>query len=49
MGLRPRALRDRSPVALVVTLETGDGDRERNMWAFTKAALQLLESSLGRR
>jgi PncC family amidohydrolase len=37
------------PVERVVTLETGDGDRERNMWAFTKAALQLLESSLGRR
>jgi PncC family amidohydrolase len=33
----------------VVTLETGDGDRERNMWAFTKAALELLETSLRRR
>jgi hypothetical protein len=30
----------------VVTLETSDGDRERNMWAFTKAALQLLETAL---
>jgi nicotinamide-nucleotide amidase len=34
------------PVERVVTLETGDGDRERNMWAFTKAALRLLETSL---
>lgn len=33
-------------VERVVTLETGDGDRERNMWAFTKAALELLETSL---
>jgi nicotinamide mononucleotide (NMN) deamidase PncC len=33
-------------VERVVTLETGDGDRERNMWAFTKAALRLLETSL---
>lgn len=34
------------PVERVVTLETRDGDRERNMWAFTKAALELLEMSL---
>jgi nicotinamide-nucleotide amidase len=33
-------------VERVVTLETGHGDRERNMWAFTKAALELLETSL---
>jgi nicotinamide mononucleotide (NMN) deamidase PncC len=33
-------------VERVVTLETGDSDRERNMWAFTKAALELLETSL---
>lgn len=33
-------------VERVVTLETGVGDRERNMWAFTKAALELLETSL---
>jgi len=37
------------PVERVVTLETRDGDRERNMWAFTKAALELLETSLRRR
>jgi PncC family amidohydrolase len=37
------------PVERVVTLETRDGDRERNMWAFAKAALQLLETSLPRR
>lgn len=34
------------PVERVVTLETRDGDRERNMWAFTKAALELLATSL---
>ena len=34
------------PIERVVTLETSDADRERNMWAFTKAALQLLETSL---
>jgi PncC family amidohydrolase len=28
------------------TLETGHGDRERNMWTFTRAALELLETSL---
>jgi nicotinamide-nucleotide amidase len=38
------------PVERVVTLETRDSDRERNMWAFAKAALELLETSLnGRR
>jgi PncC family amidohydrolase len=37
------------PVERVVTLETGDADRERNMWAFAKAALELLETSLARR
>ena len=36
------------PIERVVTLETHDGDRERNMWAFARAALQLLETSLGR-
>jgi nicotinamide-nucleotide amidase len=34
------------PVERVVTVETGDGDRERNMWVFAKAALDLLETSL---
>lgn len=37
------------PVERVVTLETGDGARERNMWAFAKAALELLETALPRR
>ena len=37
------------PVERVVTLETGGGDRERNMWAFAQAALELLETSLPRR
>jgi nicotinamide-nucleotide amidase len=37
------------PVERAVTLETRDGDRERNMWAFAKAALNLLESSLRQR
>jgi PncC family amidohydrolase len=37
------------PVERVVTLETRDGARERNMWAFAEAALELLETSLPRR
>ena len=37
------------PVERAVTLETGQGDREKNMWAFAKAALDLLETSLGKR
>ena len=31
------------PVARVITIETGKSDREANMWAFTRAALELLE------
>ena len=31
------------PVERVMTLETGEADREANMWAFAKAALELLE------
>ena len=31
------------PVERVLTVETGDSDREANMWTFTKAALDLLE------
>ncbi len=31
------------PVEAAITLETGDTDREANMWTFTKAALDLLE------
>ena len=31
------------PVERVVTVETGDSDREANMWTFTRAALDLLE------
>jgi nicotinamide-nucleotide amidase len=34
------------PVERAITLETGHGDRERNMHAFAKAALDLLEASL---
>src|SRR5881396_953717 len=34
------------PIERAVTLETGHGDREKNMWAFAKAALELLETSL---
>jgi len=33
-------------VERAITLETGDADRERNMWAFTRAALALLEDAL---
>jgi PncC family amidohydrolase len=34
------------PVARVITVETGSGDREANMWAFTRAALDLFEACL---
>jgi len=37
------------PVERAVTLETRRGDRETNMWAFARAALELLEASLGKR
>src|SRR5262249_57707375 len=37
------------PVERTMTLETGDGDREKNMWAFANRALELLETSLARR
>jgi nicotinamide-nucleotide amidase len=33
-------------VERAITLETGDADREKNMWAFARAALALLEESL---
>src|SRR5438034_9990706 len=32
------------PVERVITLETGSADREANMWAFTRAALNLLSA-----
>src|SRR5262247_2176334 len=32
------------PVERARTVETGRGDREANMWAFTRAALELLEA-----
>jgi len=34
------------PVERSMTLETRRGDREQNMWAFARAALDLLETSL---
>ena len=34
------------PVERTITLETGNSDREANMWAFTRAALELLEDCL---
>lgn len=34
------------PVERTMTLETRHGDREKNMWAFARAALELLEASL---
>ncbi len=37
------------PVERVITLETGRDDREKNMWAFAKRALELLETSLSKR
>jgi len=32
------------PVERVITLETGSADREANMWAFARAAIELLEA-----
>src|SRR6266540_4421731 len=32
------------PIERAITLETGHGDREKNMWAFAKRALELLET-----
>lgn len=34
------------PADETITLETGSADREANMWAFTNAALELLESTI---
>jgi nicotinamide-nucleotide amidase len=34
------------PIERVITLETGKGDREANMWTFAKAALDLLEACI---
>ena len=34
------------PIERVITLETGDADREANMWVFAKAALDLLEQCM---
>lgn len=34
------------PVERTITIETANSDREANMWAFTTAAFQLLESCL---
>ncbi len=34
------------PVSRVITVETGDSDREANMWVFAKRALGLLEECL---
>ena len=34
------------PVEAAITIETGSSDREANMWAFARRALELLESCL---
>jgi PncC family amidohydrolase len=34
------------PVEVVITLETGSTDREKNMWVFAERAIQLLETSI---
>ena len=34
------------PVEAVITMETGSADREANMWAFARRALELLEACL---
>ena len=35
------------PVERVITIETGDSDREANMWVFASRALALLEECVG--
>ncbi len=40
------ALAVAGPVERARTVETGSADREANMWAFTRAALELLEGCL---
>ena len=35
------------PVEMAITLETGEADREANMEAFAKAALELLQTAMG--
>lgn len=37
------------PVERAITVETGHGDREANMWAFARAALDLLEACMRER
>jgi nicotinamide-nucleotide amidase len=37
------------PLERAITVETGHGDRELNMWTFAKAALDLLETALRKR
>lgn len=34
------------PVEAVITLETGSADREANMWAYARRAIELLEACL---
>jgi PncC family amidohydrolase len=34
------------PIERAITLETGHGDREQNMWTFARVALELLETAL---
>jgi nicotinamide-nucleotide amidase len=34
------------PIERTITLETGKGDREANMWTFAKAAMDLLEACI---
>jgi hypothetical protein len=35
-------------VEKAITVETGQADREANLWAFTNPALELLEASIGK-
>jgi nicotinamide-nucleotide amidase len=37
------------PVEAVITVETGDAEREANMWRFARRAVELLETCLSRR
>jgi nicotinamide mononucleotide (NMN) deamidase PncC len=36
------------PIERVITVETGQPEREANMWRFTRAALELLQECLTR-
>jgi len=46
LGQAPRPVAVAGPVEKVITIETGDPDREANMWIFAERAFQLLEECI---